>query len=134
MSLAENKKVVAEFFDAIAAGDTQRMDQMMTEDATWWVAPSTIFSGLHQKRDFLAIVPQLFAQAAGPLTFEFFDMTAEDDRVSLTAKGNLLMKSGKTYQSDYHFLLRLREGKIAGGKEYLNSAHVNDIFGHPETA
>jgi ketosteroid isomerase-like protein len=134
MELDENKKLVKQFFDAIAGGDTARMDELMTDDATWWVAPSTVFSGLHQKQDFLAIVPQLFAQAAGPLTFEFYDLTAEGDRVSVTAKGNLLMKSGKTYQSDYHFLLRVRDGKIAGGREYLNSAHVNDIFGHPEAA
>lgn len=134
MSSKANKELVLEFFDAIAHGDTQRMDTLMTSDATWWVAPSTIFSGLHPKMAFLAIVPQLFALAAGPLTFRFDELTAEDDRVSLTAKGNMLMKSGKIYQSDYHFLLRVRDGKIAGGKEYLNSAHVNDIFGAPPSA
>ena len=47
----------------------------------------------------------------------------------VTAKGNLPMKSGKTYQSDYHFLLRVRDRKIAGRKEYADSAHINEIFG-----
>lgn len=126
-----NKELVLEFFDAIAAGDTDKMREMMTDDATWWVAPSTIFSGEHQKEDFLAIVPQLFEQASGPLTFSILDVTCEEDRVSLTAKGNMQMKSGKLYASDYHFLLRVRDGKIAGGREYLDSAHVNDVFGAP---
>jgi len=134
MGLEENKKLVEDFFDAIAAGDTARMDMMMTDDSTWWVSPSTVFSGLHKKHDFLAIVPKLFEQAAGPLSFKFHDFTAEDDRVSLTAKGHMLMKNGRTYASDYHFLLYIRDGKIAAGKEYLNSAHVGDIFGLPKSA
>ena len=134
MDIAENKKLVEQFFDAIARGDIARMDEMMTDDATWWVAPSTVFSGLHERYDFLAIVPQLFEQAAGPLSFKFGEFTAEDDRVSLTAKGHLLMKNGKTYASDYHFLLYVRDGKIAGGREYLDSVHVGEVFGLPDTA
>jgi ketosteroid isomerase-like protein len=129
MSLAENKKVALEFFDAVAHGDVARMSGLMTTDATWWVAPSNKFSGTHQKEDFLAIVPTLFAEASGPFRFRFDEITAEEDRVSVTAKGNLKMKSGKTYQSDYHFLLKIRNGKIAVGKEYADSAHINEIFG-----
>ena len=134
MTLKANKSLVLEFFDAIAHGDVVRIDNLMTDDATWWVSPSTKFSGLHQKKDFLGLIPGLFAEAAGPLTFRFDELTAEEDRVSLTAKGHLLMKSGQTYQCDYHFLLRVRDGKIAGGKEYVDSVHVNSIFGPPEKA
>ncbi|AMK25296.1 MULTISPECIES: nuclear transport factor 2 family protein [unclassified Sphingobium] len=132
MSLEGNKKVALEFFDAVASGDTARMGALMTDDATWWVIPSTVFSGLHQKNDFLAIVPQLFAEADGPFTFRFDDITAENNRVAITAKGHILMKSGKAYSSDYHFLLFFRDGKISAGKEYMDSAHVGEVFGFPE--
>lgn len=132
MTLEANKKLVREFFDAIAAADFARMDRMMTDDATWWVAPSTIFSGLHTKKEFLALVPQLFEQAAGPFTFDLRDFTAEEDRVSMTAKGNMPTKSGKVYASDYHFLLYVRDGKIAAGKEYGDSVHIGNVFGFPE--
>jgi uncharacterized protein len=134
MTLKENKTLALEFFDAIAHGDVARINNLMTNDGTWWVSPSTKFSGLHQKKDFLRIIPRLFAEAAGPLTFRFDELTAEEDRVSMTAKGHLLMKSGQTYQCEYHFLIRVRDGKIAGGKEYLDSVHVNSIFGPPQKA
>ena len=132
MGIEDNKKVALEFFDAVAGGDTERMGSLMTDDATWWVLPNTVFSGLHKKADFLAIVPQLFAEAAGPFTFRFDDITAEGDRVAITAKGHILMKSGKAYSSDYHFLLFFRDGLISAGKEYMDSAHVGQIFGVPE--
>jgi ketosteroid isomerase-like protein len=133
MGLKENKALVIDFFDAVARCDTKRMDLLMTSDATWWVAPSTVYSGLHQKRDFLALLPTLFTNAAGPLTFRHGEMTAEEDRVSLYSKGHLLMKDGKTYQCNYHFLLHVKDGKIASGQEWLDSAHVNDIFGPPKS-
>jgi ketosteroid isomerase-like protein len=131
MGTKENKALVLDFFAAVEKGDTKSMSEMMTDDATWWVAPSTKFSGVHKKNDFLAIVPQLFEAAAGPLTFQYGELTAEDNRVAMTAKGHLLMKSGMTYQSEYHFLVYVRDGKIAGAREYLDSKHVNEIFGAP---
>jgi len=120
MSLADNKKLVMEFFATIAKGDVRSMGRLMTADATWWVAPSTKFSGLYKKSAFLAIVPGLFEQAAGPLSFRFDEVIAEEDRVSVTAKGNLPMKSGKTYQSDYHFNYFGVNGNIASLKRFVH--------------
>jgi len=134
MSLKDNKDLVLKFFDAIAEGDTKRMDSMLTDDATWWVAPSTIFSGVLTKKRWLEIIPTLFAQADGKFKFRFDDLTAEEDRVSVTAKGHLQLKDGRVYSSDYHWLVRVRNGNIAGGKEYMDSAHLNEIFGAPVKA
>jgi uncharacterized protein len=132
MALEENKAVGLAFFDAVARGDTKKMDSLMTEDATWWVAPSTVYSGLHKKRDFLKLLPTLFENAAGPLTFKHGDMTAEADRVSLHSEGHLEMKGGKAYKNTYHFLLHVKDGKVAKGQEWMDTAHVNEIFGAPK--
>jgi uncharacterized protein len=133
MNLKENKTLVIEFFEAVGRGDTKKMDSLMTSDATWWVAPSTTFSGLHQKKDFLAMLPTIFNDAAGILIFTHGEMTAEDDRVSLHSKGHLPLNNGKTYQNNYHFLVHVKDGKVARGQEWMDSAHVNDIFGAPKS-
>lgn len=129
MTLEANKQLVRDFLGAIAAGDAGRVDGMMTDDATWWVMPSTPFSGVHPKAAFLSLFPQVLQLGDGPLTYRLDEMTAEDDRVSVTAKGHLKLKSGRIYTGDYHFLLFVRDGKIAAGKEYVDTAHIGDVFG-----
>jgi len=98
MGLEENKAVACDFFDAMMAGDVARMGKLMTDDATWWVMRSTVFSGLHQKQEFLAMVPQLFAEVTGPFKIRFDEITAEDDRVSMTAKGRVEMTLASVFQ------------------------------------
>lgn len=129
MSLEKNKKLAREFLEASCMGNTSRMRDMTTDDFTWWVMPSTPYSGIHQKEEFLSMIPQIFSEADGSFTMRFDEFTAEDDRVSVTAKGHLKLKNGKVYASDYHILLFLRDGKVARGKEYMDTAHVAEVFG-----
>ncbi|WP_433556078.1 nuclear transport factor 2 family protein [Pseudonocardia xinjiangensis] len=129
--LEQNKTTVLAYFLALGRNDISAMDALMTEDATWWIVPGTKFSGLHQKSEFLENISMLYATAAGDLEMEFRDITAEGDRVAIVAKGNLPMKDGRTYQSNYNFLVHMRDGKIANGKEFLDAIHVNEIFGAP---
>lgn len=134
MTLETHKQLAQDFLNAVAAGDVDRVSEMMTDDATWWVMPSTPVSGLHQKEGFLNLFPQVLSLGDGPLTFRFDEITAEDDRVSLTVKGHLKMKNGMVYSGDYHFLVFIKDGKIAHGKEYVNTAHVAEVLGAPAAA
>jgi ketosteroid isomerase-like protein len=131
MDLQENKEVALKFFDAMAKGELKQMDAMMTADATWWIAPSTNFSGLYSKEEFLRMGAEVAHQAVGQRSYEFDYITAEDDRVSLSGRGILPLENGMVYRSEYHFLLFIRDGKIAAAKEYLDSSQLNDIFGRP---
>lgn len=126
-----NKKVVVDFFDAVAAGDLARLREMTTDDMTWWIAPTTIFSGTHDKAAWLDMIATMLDGAAGPFALTIDEMTAEEDRVSLTARGNMPLKNGRIYASHYHLLVRLRGRMIAAVKEYADSYHVGKTFGFP---
>ena len=63
------------------------------------------------------------------LIFTLYGMTAEDDRVALEAESHGVHKSGKQYNNHYHFLFRIRDGKIAEIKEYADTAHARDVLG-----
>lgn len=128
MAKEDNKNVVRDVFAAIAAGDTEKLDSLLTGDAVWWITGSTKISGLHSKREFLELVPSVFKDAAGPIKLEFSDIIAEEDRVSIVAKGNLPLKNGKVFASDYHFLFKIRDGKVANVREYLDTRHFNSVF------
>jgi ketosteroid isomerase-like protein len=131
MNLQKNKEVALNFFTAMANGQLEQMDAMMTADATWWIAPSTRFSGLYSKEDFLKLGADVAHQVAAQRSYEFDYITAEDDRVSLAGRGILPLGDGKVYRSEYHFLIFIRDGKISAAKEYLDSSQLNDIFGRP---
>jgi ketosteroid isomerase-like protein len=130
--LEQNKKVAVAILEAIASGDIDAVDRLMTDDAIWWVAKSTNVSGTHKKPEFLEIVRQILDKGDGPLSFTYDDITAEDDRVCVMCSSHLKVRGGKTYANDYHFLFHIRDGRIASGREYLDTHHLNDIFGGPQ--
>ena len=128
MSIEDNKALARSFLEASCAGDFARMREITTDDFTWWQLPSTPFGGTHSKDQFFETLAGAFANADGPFTIEFGDFTAEDDRVSVTAQGNVKFKNGKLYNGHYHCLFYFRDGKISKGREYFDSALVIKVF------
>jgi uncharacterized protein len=127
-----NKAVALAYFAALSCNDVKAMARLMTDDAIWWFAPGTRLSGLHSKADFLAKMAMLHADAASSLDMEFYEITAEGDRVAIVAKGSLPLKDGRVFRSNYNFLLHIRSGKISSGKAFLDAIHANEIFGPPD--
>jgi hypothetical protein len=62
------------------------------------------------------------------LAFEVHSMTAEGDRVAIEAESKGMHVSGKKYNNLYHFLMRMRDGKIVEWKEYMDTMHANDVL------
>lgn len=131
MSIEDNKDVIRRFVKAFAAGDLKQVDELLTDDFTFWLAPTSIASGTYVKEKWLELMAEVVNDLAGPMTLQLGDLTAENDRVSLTMEGNLPFKSGKIYKGSYHNLFWLRDGKISAMKEYADTYHIGEIFGFP---
>lgn len=132
MSSELNIEVARKYFAALGRQDKQTMSTFLADDAHWWIVPGTKFSGLATKPKFLSALDMLFDKAAGDFEIKFLKVTAMEDRVSILAKGDIPLKGGGNYNSDYHFLLTFRNGKIIDGKEFLDAVLVNKVFGAPE--
>lgn len=132
MDRNQHEEVAKTWFAALGRSDIETMSKVSTDDMIWWIVPGNKFSGTHTKQQFLGNLAKVFENASGDLTLEYREITGEGDRLSIVAKGDLPMKDGRRYQSNYHYLLHFRDGKIAGGKEFLDTLHVNEIFGAPE--
>ena len=63
-------------------------------------------------------------------------MMGEDDKVAVEAQSYGEMNNGKLYENVYHFLFKVRDGKIYSVREYSCSYTANDCFGetHDEEA
>jgi ketosteroid isomerase-like protein len=123
-----NKQIATEFLTALAAGNMDTVAEMTTDDFTWWIAGSTLFSGTHQKAAWLEQFDVFAGTFAGPNRLTPTAFTAEGERVAVECEGEVELKNGRTYANLYHILFEIRDGKIASGREYMDTAHVVEAF------
>lgn len=66
---------------------------------------------------------------AHQLRMDVLGMTAEDDRVAMEAKSHMIHPvTGRYYRNLYHFLFRVRDGKLTLFKEYQDTLHIYDFL------
>jgi ketosteroid isomerase-like protein len=128
MSVEENKKIAADFFEYLSTGNGPAIINALADTATWWIAGNFALSGTKTKAQFAEVMGGLGAKIDGPLTIKTTGVTAEGNRVAVEAESHAKMKNGKVYQNKYHFLLDIRDGKIQAVKEYLDTTHAEDVL------
>ena len=129
MSTAEtNKVIVGRFFEAISAGDVPAMLDFYTEDGVCRTMGNTLISGSFSKPQISMAAGRVFEVFPKGVKFEILNMTAEDDRVAVEAVSHGDHISGKHYSNHYHFLVRLRGGKVTLLQEFMDTELVTDIL------
>ena len=118
-----NKETALGFFDAVLNGDSDRATSMLTDDCEFFFAGDLPVSGRYDATSGIGTWATIRAMADGSVTFDFGAVTAEDDRVAIEAESR--GSSGeRTFNNQYHFLFRFRDGKISQVKEYFDTLHV----------
>lgn len=129
MNAAEaGKQTAADFLRAIERGDEAALESLLAPGFHWWVAgwgPRTraeLLSGLQRAmRGF----------ETRRITTTGF--TAEGERVAVEAEGHF-ERPGLVYRNTYHYLFIVRDGCIASGREYFDTAAAAAVFGAPPGA
>ena len=98
------------------------------EDFRIWVAGSLPFSGTGDKASAVAGMPAVLSLFPTGLRFSTVAMTAEGDRVAIEATSAGTTASGGEYSQSYHFLMRVRDGKIVEWKEYMDTEHARKVL------
>lgn len=129
MSIESNKALVTEFWQTFSAGKYDAVLAMMAEDATWWVAGTTMLSKTYTKAEFAGLLGQVAPMAPKGLRVTPKLLTAEADRVSVEAESYAEFTNGRTYRNSYHFMMVIRDGKFLAIREYLDTEHVTATFG-----
>ncbi|HJQ22585.1 MAG TPA: nuclear transport factor 2 family protein [Blastocatellia bacterium] len=127
MSIEENKATARAFFDHFSAGDVAGALAIMADDATWWIAgkpDQQPAAGTYSKAKIARLFDNMGGQLPNGLKMTVKSLIAEDDRVALEVESLGELSNGRVYNQEYHFLLTLRDGKISGVREYLDTQHV----------
>ena len=131
MAVVENKKLVADAWQAVSDGDVDSFLNALADDVSW------TFFGTHRFAGTFSGKQSLLADLFGPLhdvldggiKVKINTITAEEDRVIIEVKGEAKSKSGEPYNNDYCIVVTCRDGKISEVREYLDSELVTTVFG-----
>ncbi len=123
-----NKQIARDFMDAMSSGEAERILALYSDDVTIWTAGSLPFSGNHDRAAVAALCEGLLGAFPDGLRFSIGAMTAEGERVAIEAEGLGTHASGNVYHQHYHFLLVIRDGKIAQMKEYFDTELAREVL------
>ncbi|MCU1359265.1 MAG: hypothetical protein JWN99_554 [Ilumatobacteraceae bacterium] len=136
MSLeADNKRVALSWFDYMSKRDLPGVMSILTEDYEHFIPGELPISGRHRDRDqfYVKFADMWRGQFAEPIAFEIGTVTAEGDHVAIEAQGTAPLTGGGQFQCQYHFLFRIRSGRIALIKGYFDTQHVARVIASPYT-
>lgn len=125
------RRTVEHFMEVFSSGDAQATTNLMTDDATWWVAGTTGLSGTYDRQAFTRLLGSVNETCTGPIKLTPLAWTIDGDRVAVETESLTHTRSGRKYNNQYHFLFRLRDGKVAGVREYLDTMHTQSVFFAP---
>jgi uncharacterized protein len=124
----ENKRVLERFFAAMSAGDVEAIVNSYAEDGKLHTMGRTLISGVFDRSQIAGAAGRIFEIFPDGIRFTIHTMTAEEDRVAIEAESFGRHVSGQHYNNKYHFLARLRDGKIVSFKEYCDTEHITDVI------
>ena len=125
-----NKVVVREFLEAFSRGDALGVADRMHGDGTWWVSGNEAgVSGVYSPAQLSELINSVKGMYKhGSLRIFPVGMIAEGPLVAVEAECHEELSDGRIYSNRFHFLIEVDGLKIRSVKEYMDTAHLRDIF------
>jgi ketosteroid isomerase-like protein len=124
----QNKATVVEFMKTVSKGDVPGIIAAYAEDGYCETMGRTLISGRFSREEVAMAAGRIFEAFPAGVEFTLLNLTAEEDRVAVEATSQGTHVSGQQYANHYHFLFRLRDGKITQMKEFMDTEHVTDVI------
>lgn len=124
------RQVALEFIDRCFRCDAEGVLALLAPDATWWVLgqPQRLrVSGTRDRAAIERFVGKVARMFVGGMGYEIAGVTCEGERVAIEATSHARLADGRDYRNAYHFLVRVRHGRVVAMKEYLDTLYAFDI-------
>jgi uncharacterized protein len=122
-----NEQFIRDFMESISAqGFRAATKKFVAPNVVWWVI------GAGEIQDKLDAIAEMFERTLeNGLGFKMtiLDMISQDNKVAAEVQGCGKLTDGATYNNFYHFLFEIHDGKIVRVREYLDTKHVDQIYG-----
>ena len=122
-----NEQFICDFMGSISTqGFRAAIKRYVSPNVVWWV------TGAGEIQDKLDAIAEMFESTLeNGLGFKMtiLDMICQDNKVAAEVQGCGKLTDGATYNNFYHFVFEIRDGKIVRVREYLDTRHVDQIYG-----
>ena len=98
--------------------------ELLSDDLEWWSPGrgSLTLDELYQN------VGKFRSYMAQPSRMTIQTVTVEDDRAAIECRGDGRLKDGRSYNNVYHFLVRVKDGKVVEVHEHNDTGYAATIF------
>ena len=131
MGVAENKRIVLGFVEALSSGNVEAAKAALADDATWWIPGSLPVSGTHRGKkaifeDFLGQAQALFQPNS--VSIQVRNAIGEGDSVAVEWIARGKSAKGRNYENYYHLMFELKDGKIQAIREYVDTLYAKEVL------
>ena len=123
--MSKEKDIVVQFITAGANLQPDVIDSLVAENCECWFTGG----GKVSRDDFVNGARFLLSSAIEPGPVIINDIIQEGNKLAVEYENILPMKNGRTYHNHYQSKFVVEDGKITVIHEYLDSAHVAEVFG-----
>ena len=119
------------FFESLSTGNLDVALELISDSVTWWLAGKPeqfALAGSKDKTEFAEMLGLIEKGMPNGIRLTITGVTAEGDRVAVEMNADGVSALGKEYHNEYHDLLEVRDGKIEAGREYLDTAHAQEVI------
>jgi ketosteroid isomerase-like protein len=125
-TVAANKAVVEEFFQAWSESRFDRVSELVDPDGQWWTLAKR---KTRSCRDQIARIKATNEETvSGTIDFIVGPLTAEEDRVAAVVESRAEFPVQGSYSNLYHFLFQLSQGRIVKAWVYYDTALANRVL------
>ncbi|MBD0373850.1 MAG: nuclear transport factor 2 family protein [Pyrinomonadaceae bacterium] len=131
MSEQENTELVRQAYQNFQSGNIEALLGLLTDDVEWQLPEieNVPFSGQRRGRDEVGGFFASLAETQEPLSFEPREFIAQNDKVVALGRYNWRVKgSGREYGGEWVHVFTVRDGKIAGFHEYMDTAAATRAY------
>lgn len=134
MNTQNNKHTASEFFARFSAGDIPGAVDLLSSDATWWIAGKPeLFpaAGSYTKEEIAKLFARMTGRLKDGLAMTVKNAIAEGDLVALEVESHGELTNGRVYHNEYHTLMRVYAGEIREVREYSDTQHAHAVWLQP---
>lgn len=125
MSAEQNLEVVRKAYENFKTGNIESLLSLMSEDITWQLpeVENVPFSGRRQGLEQVSAFFASLLDSQESLQFEPREFVAQNDRVVALGRYNWRVKAtGREYGGEWAHVFTVRNGRISGFHEYMDTA------------
>ena len=121
----QNKQLVTQAYESFKSGDIAALLGLLSDDVAWQLpeTENVPFAGKRSGREQVAQFFQSLGESQDVLQFEPQELIADGDKVVSLGQYKWRVKAtGREYGSDWAHVFTVRDGKITGFQEYMDTA------------